>query len=157
MIITHSACNIVYRQGRDELEFLVLDYQCLDPVTQQLTSPEVRFPAGTSESGEFGESEEETSVRKLAEETGLMAVETERIAKKKTGTGHIKLAFLISVEHCLGEIREGSFEINGDRMSSLRWLPASQIKPQIAPCHHWAYRAAVERLRREVWPRKIFT
>lgn len=146
MLITHSACNIVYREGKDGLEFLVFDYQSVDPKTNKLTKKEVKFPVGTNQSGEFGESTEETSVRKLQEETGLLALDTERIAEKSY-EDHIKYAFLVRYNDCLGELREKSTTIRGDQMSAPYWVPVEKLRTLIAPVHFWAYRAAYERLR----------
>lgn len=148
MIITHSACNVVYREGDDGLELLVIDYQSVDPETNKLTKKEVRFPAGTSQTGEFGESTEETSVRKLQEETGLLAIDTERIAKRPY-EDHIKYVFLISYRDCLGELRQEPITIGGDRMSTPYWVPVEKLRSLIAPVHFWAYRAACEKLRKQ--------
>ena len=148
MLTTHSACNVVYRYGSRGLEFLVMDYQSTDPKTQKLTPVDVRFPAGTSQSGEFGESTEETSVRKLKEETGLDALDTERIGRKPAGEGHEKYAFLIAFKDCLGSLRDTPQELHGDKMSNLRWVPVSELRNKIAPVHFWVYRAARERLKR---------
>lgn len=144
--MTHSACNVVWRVNSDnELEMLVHDYRSTDPDTGKKSRWEVRFPTGTSGSGEFGESSEETSVRKLQEETGLLAVDTEEIAKK--GTHHIKYAFLISLSDCLGELHTRPLEAQGDEMSAPRWVSVRRLRSMIAPVQFWAYRAAVETLR----------
>ena len=146
MLITHSACNVVYKRGESGLEFLVLDYQSINPKTKKVTREEVRFPTGTSQSGEFGESTEETSVRKLREETGLLALDTERIADKMVEEDHIKYVFLISHAECLGELRQGSITVKGDQMSPPYWVSVKRLHDLIAPVHFWAYRAACEKL-----------
>ena len=148
MLITHSACNIVFRKGENGPEFLVIDYQSVNPKTNRLTEKEVRFPTGTSTSGEFGESTEETSIRKLLEETGLLALDTERIAKRRSGEDHIKYAFLISYSECLGDLRQEPVTIEGDLMSCPYWVPIKKLRGLIAPKHFWAYRAACERLKK---------
>lgn len=148
MLITHSACNVVWRRSGGVIEFLVMDYQSINPNTDRLTNKEVRFPAGTSRSGEFGESTEETSVRKLEEETGLLAIDVDRIAEEAR-EDHIKYVFLISFANCTGELRQGSpITIGGDVMSAPYWVQARRLRKLIAPPHFWAYRAACEELRR---------
>ena len=149
MLVTHSACNVVYREGINGLEFLVLDYQSTDPRSNRSLKKEVRFPTGTSESGEFGESTEQTSVRKLEEETGLLAIDTERIASKPIrDEDHIKYAFIISYAECLGELRKEPVTIRGDWMSAPYWVRVDDLRTLIAPVHFWVYRAAVEELTR---------
>ena len=149
MLVTHSACNVVWGEGEDGLEFMVIDYQSTDPRTKRSRGKEVRFPTGTSESGEFGESTEMTSVWKLEEETGLLAIDTERIAMKGLSEeNHVKYTFLISYDECLGELRKEPVTIKGDWMSPPYWVSARSLRGLIAPVHFWAYRAACERLER---------
>ena len=144
--MTHSAIDVVYRVGERGTEFLVHDYQSVDPDTDRLSEPQVRFPSGTSGSGEFGESTEQTSIRKLKEETGLDALDTERIGKENGG--HEKYVFLISYSDCLGELFTEPIETpDGDRMSVPYWVPVSELKKKISSKHFWVYRLAVEKLR----------
>lgn len=146
MLMTHSAINVVYRRVADDFEFLVHDYQSVNPDTDELSRLEVRFPTGTSGSGEFGETTEETSVRKLKEETGLDALDTEQIGKK--GGEHTKYVFLIDYRECLGDLFTGPTTIGGDRMSAPYWISTKDLARRISPKHFWVYRLAVEKLRR---------
>ena len=142
--MTHSAIDVVYRVGERGTEFLVHDYQSVDPDTDRLSEPQVRFPSGTSGSGEFGESTEQTSIRKLKEETGLDALDTERIGRENGG--HDKYVFLISYQECLGELFTEPLVINKDHMSAPYWVSVNELKNKISPKHFWVYRLAVEKL-----------
>ncbi|KKQ83052.1 MAG: hypothetical protein UT07_C0011G0007 [Parcubacteria group bacterium GW2011_GWB1_38_8] len=146
MLVTHSACDIVHRYEQDKLEFLVFDYRCVDPNTNRLTEKEIRFPAGT---GNLGESTEETSIRKLYEETGLITTDVERIARRQAGQDHEKYVFLIPYSRCSGELRQGLLSSGGDEMSPPYWMPIFSLMEMIAPVHFWAYRVAIEHFRKQ--------
>lgn len=145
MLTTHTVHNVVWRLNqRNELELLAHDYSSLDPDTGIYTNPELRFPTGTSGSGELGETVEETSVRKLAVETGLLALDTEEIARRSAE--HPRHVCLIDYDWCLGDLHPGPVEVGNDRMSVPYWISAEKLRILIAPVHFWIYQTAMRKL-----------
>ena len=146
MLIPHSVYCVAFKARPDGMSLVVFHYRSIHPIDNRLTDPEIRFPAGTSGSGEFGETSEETCVRKLKEETGLLALEAEEITKKSI-KGHVKHVYLIDYDHCEGKLRQNPITIRGDWMSSPFLMAIEDIRTQIAPVHFWVFRAVLDNLR----------
>lgn len=147
MLVTESVCNVVWGRNptTEKLGFVVFDYQWKDSETDTLSLPETRFPAGMVLSGE---GTEEASIRKLREETGLVALETERIGVRLAGAFHIKYLFLIDFLDCRGSFRTEVLVKNNDVMGPPGFSPLLPLVTRLAPTHRWAFDTAVRKLRR---------
>lgn len=145
---THTACVVVFRNhpvtGRPE--FLVMEYQSTDPKTKILSKKETRFVAGTNRSYPW-ESAEDTAIRKLLQETGLV-VTKERlrpIGYEFAGRGHIKFGYLVNFDECQGELRHTEVTIDGDVMSHPFWNSLPELDHGvISKFHQWLYNLACD-------------
>jgi 8-oxo-dGTP pyrophosphatase MutT (NUDIX family) len=140
---SHSAFIVVYRSAPGgKKQFLVMDYQSTSTLTGRLSGKDVRFPGGVSKPGE---SSEETCLRKLKEETGLIARKIKWIEREPV-RGHHKHCFVVALKDCRGNLRTSILRVRGDVMSPPRWEDAGDLDNLLAPVHRWIYDAAWEEL-----------
>jgi len=107
---THASIAVLFREGEDGLEFLVMEYD-----ERKGGEIQIKFPAGTNKD-QTEETLIQTLAREVLEETGLIIpVSTrwiwsgprEENRRDRDGPGtHQKVAFLIPLNECRGEMRK---------------------------------------------------
>lgn len=145
MTHTHFALAVIWRRIHDKIEFLVLDYNSVDPSTDMRSKKEIKFPGGTN--GEYPhESARETMVREVFQETGLFVERAEEIWKSEVAPDHTKYGFLINIDDCRGGLRTVTLNDNGDELSPPEWRPAETLGRVLYSSHQSAYLIACRQL-----------
>ena len=145
---THSAHNVVRKKGftTRRTRLLIINSQKRTS-TGDLTTSEVRFPAGTN----FDHPAErlcDTMRRKVLQETGLEVKSCGKLlASRVENDHHTKNAVLVEDRDCVGELRQEPIEVRGKKLSPPYFMRIGEVRRRIADDHRWV----MEALDREIY------